>query len=940
MERIEDTSSCEKLQWIAEHHVASISVSSNISGYDQAKCFVSDGDEKGLVQSFVDYLSEMSDHSYALVSEQYASLVTCLDNLASEEQKHLESANYNSQKRPIAMLVKEFERWRKQLPVVGYNSSKYDVNAIRNVLFPVLLEANNSNADLHVIKKLNTYMCISTSQFKILDILNYLSPNTSYSEFLKCFQVPDAKSFFPYEWFTDLRKLKQPHLPLHDEFYSALKKSNISQEEYQDLKTIWRDQGMKTMRDFLIYYNNLDVQPFLEAIGKMSAYFHGRGLDIFKDGISLPGLALKDLFTNTDTFFSLFRQQDEDLHHTVREQVVGGPSIIFNRYHEKGKTFIRAHDSTNPKPCQHIVGLDANALYLWALMQDMPTQYYNRRRRENDFKLETSFPRERQAREWLSWVSHESNADIVHRHRNGKEIRIGPRSIPVDGFEKESGRIWQFHGCLTHGHSCSLTAGYEVNPLSGKPLDELRDTTSKTSAYLREQGFTVIEMYECQWAGMKKENADIRKFISELNKANAWSQTHRGATSEEEILSAIRNDSVFGLVECDIHVPNSKRHMFKEMPPIFKNTEVALDDIGPHMREFAERYSIMSKPRRMLIGSLFGKKILLITPLVKWYLEHGLVVSKIYQVVEYTPKACFHPAGERVSEGRRQGDSHSEKSMMGHIFKLIGNSYYGKVLTRRERHTTVKYFSETQSAKQLDHAINDSAFQQLTQLDEDVCEVIHSPSRVKLDLPLTIGFFVYNFAKLRMLSFYYDFMIRAFDRSDFEFCETDTDSGYFAFSSRDWKALMKPEFKQAYTEEMRKAHDLGADYKPDVNYHWFPRECCAEHIAYDKRTPGLFKLEWEGDGIIGLCSKTYYCFGDDAGDKYSSKGIQQRRNDLTKERYLAVLETQISGSGVNRGFRVRENRIATYEQARAGLSYFYPKRKVLSDGRCTEPLDI
>lgn len=34
-----------------------------------------------------------------------------------------------------------------------------------------------------------------------------------------------------------------------------------------------------------------------------------------------------------------------------------------------------------------------------------------------------------------------------------------------------------------------------------------------------------------------------------------------------------------------------------------------------------------------------------------------------------------------------------------------------------------------------------------------------------------------------------------------------------------------------------------------------------EHKAYDKRTPGLFKEEWSGEGIIGLSSKTYYCFG-------------------------------------------------------------------------------
>ncbi len=98
------------------------------------------------------------------------------------------------------------------------------------------------------------------------------------------------------------------------------------------------------------------------------------------------------------------------------------------------------------------------------------------------------------------------------------------------------------------------------------------------------------------------------------------------------------------------------------------------------------------------------------------------------------------------------------------------------------------------------------------------------------------------------------------------------------------------------------------------------------------------QVEWVGDGIIGLCSKTYYCFG--ASDKMSCKGISKRQNSFDKDIYLNVLKTQESGSGTNRGFRVRDNAIFTYTQTRAGLSYFYPKRKVAADGVSTTPLDL
>ena len=119
---------------------------------------------------------------------------------------------------------------------------------------------------------------------------------------------------------------------------------------------------------------------------------------------------------------------------------------------------------------------------------------------------------------------------------------------------------------------------------------------------------------------------------------------------------------------------------------------------------------------------------------------------------------------------------------------------------------------------------------------------------------------------------------------------------------------------------------------------WLPRDDTPEHAAYDKRTPGLFKVEWCGDGFVGLNSKTYYCWGS-AKDKYSCKGIS-KINSINKDKYLNILKTKQRDSGVNRGFRMVKNLVLTYSQFRDGFSYFYPKRKVLADGIHTVPLEI
>ncbi len=103
----------------------------------------------------------------------------------------------------------------------------------------------------------------------------------------------------------------------------------------------WNENNMKRFKDFLEWYNNLDVIPFVEAVQIMKLFYQERKLDIFKDGVSLPGLVLKYLMKSTDSKFSLFEQDDNDLYALMKSGIVGGPSITFKRYVEAGKTLIR-----------------------------------------------------------------------------------------------------------------------------------------------------------------------------------------------------------------------------------------------------------------------------------------------------------------------------------------------------------------------------------------------------------------------------------------------------------------------------------------------------------------------------------------------------------------------------------------------------------------------
>ena len=80
-----------------------------------------------------------------------------------------------------------------QMPVVGFNSGKYDLNVVKEVLFPVLVKEEEVK---FTIKRLNNFMCLATEHLRFLDVSNFLAPGFSYDKFLKAYDCPQTKGKF------------------------------------------------------------------------------------------------------------------------------------------------------------------------------------------------------------------------------------------------------------------------------------------------------------------------------------------------------------------------------------------------------------------------------------------------------------------------------------------------------------------------------------------------------------------------------------------------------------------------------------------------------------------------------------------------------------------------------------------------------------------------
>ena len=319
-------------------------------------------------------------------------------------------------------------------------------------------------------------------------------------------------------------------------------------------------------------------------------------------------------------------------------------------------------------------------------------------------------------------------------------------------------------GCFYHYCPCqearpSLTEENIERGNKKREVDQLR------KQYIKEKGYNVVEIWECEWWNLHKTTKCVKQHLRE-------SFPYKCPLKEESLLEQIRSGKLFGYVQCDIEVPEVLKKKFANFPPIFKNTNVGRHDIGSLMKEFAEKKGLICQPLKMLISSYFLENGTLIAPLLRFHLDLRLVCKKIYRFVEYIPVKCFNNFVQSAVNARREGDENPNSSVVAETMKLLANSSYGYQIMDRSRHTVTKFLNDEKTHG----AINTKFFKRLNHINDQLYEVELAKAEIGHREPTLVGFFMLQYAKLRMLELYYNFFERFCDVNKFEELKMDTDS--------------------------------------------------------------------------------------------------------------------------------------------------------------------
>ena len=276
----------DELTITAKHIPVSVAINDNLT---KKPSFIVEEDPKKLAERFVDELLKRASEIEEKVGS--ANPVLGVYKKINQDDKGEQYGGYLINEERVRLpkeTAKSYVNWVKQVPVFGFNSGRYDINMIKEYFVKNLAALS----DVNVAKKENSYMFLSTPNFKFLDIKNYLAPGLSYDAWCRAYGCELQKLAFPYEWFDSFNKLNHIGPVKYEEFYSSLKCGITISQEYQNFCDEFRKRGCETMKDWLKEYNLADVKPFIEALEKTREQYYPDEIDLLKDAVSIPGISM------------------------------------------------------------------------------------------------------------------------------------------------------------------------------------------------------------------------------------------------------------------------------------------------------------------------------------------------------------------------------------------------------------------------------------------------------------------------------------------------------------------------------------------------------------------------------------------------------------------------------------------------------------------------
>lgn len=330
------------------------------------------------------------------------------------------------------------------------------------------------------------------------------------------------------------------------------------------------------------------------------------------------------------------------------------------------------------------------------------------------------------------------------------------------------------------------------------------------------------------------------------------------------------------------------------------------DETG-ELTGFLQQWSAANDHEKMssfmgLVGTVYDKeKYTVHWRLLKWYIEHGLIVNKLYWGVRFREGdylADYVRLNIRIRNERKD-----ELGKM--VYKLMGNSIYGKTFESPFKRATYKIVTDGGVMRGM---LEEKSISSLTPIDNLGWVVKMDGEEIVLNKPTYIGACVCEYAKLHMYTLLYDKLRRIFPKVELVY--TDTDSFIVRVEHEPELEDDKKLFAYIKSQEPDLIGGIGGQVKSETGEDDTIRE------------------------VIALRSKVYAYVTKSGHIGKRAKGTTHaaQETQLDWETYKEALFTLKSVPTRNVQFVRKQFNISTIEMLRQSLSVNDSKRCIMQDG--------
>lgn len=381
-----------------------------------------------------------------------------------------------------------------------------------------------------------------------------------------------------------------------------------------------------------------------------------------------------------------------------------------------------------------------------------------------------------------------------------------------------------------------------------------------------------------------------------------WNET----VTLQEILDTSDNSEVGFFVEVDITYPPSLHDAHNDLPLAPEKLTIHNDWLSPYAQSF--KVKLPTDGRKKLVETLLDKSHYVCHYRnLKFYVSHGLLVTKLHRVVEFRQSKWL---GDYISKNtvmRKQASNDFEKN----FYKLMSNACFGKTMENlRNRREIVFVSSEKQAMK----SFQNPHFKSYQIINNHLVSVTFTNSRILWSKPTPVGASILDLSKLSLYKFHYDEMKPRFG-DKIKVCYKDTDSLLYRIETADLYSKMGT-FKHLL--------DL-SDYPP-------------EHFLHDKsnkKVPLTMTDELQGKilhEIVCLRSKLY-SIKFAGGVKQSAKGVQKSvKKTLHHDSFKSCLLNRANIKRSMTQLRSQNHQIVVNRVLKIAVSSYDDKRFLLDDG--------